>query len=287
MTTRRSFLKNAGGYMALASMTPAVASANAPEMRDSANEDLFKLGMAGYTFVHFNLDQALEMMKKTDVHYLCIKDFHLPYASTPEQIAAFHEKLKNSGVTGYAVGPIYMKTNQEVDNAFAYAKRVGVKLIIGVPNTELLPYVDKKVKEYDFRFAIHNHGPDIELYPNAISIHNAIKDLDSRIGFCFDMGHDKRNGDDPVADLQTYSKRIFDIHLKNVTAASKAGKTCELGRGVIDIPAFVQMLRKVKYSGSCSLEYEKDMKDPLAGIAESVGYFKGVCDASRSGKRKA
>ncbi len=273
--------------MALASMTPAVASANAPEMRDSANEDLFKLGMAGYTFVHFNLDQALEMMKKTDVHYLCIKDFHLPYASTPEQIAAFHEKLKNSGVTGYAVGPIYMKTNQEVDNAFAYAKRVGVKLIIGVPNTELLPYVDKKVKEYDFRFAIHNHGPDIELYPNAISIHNAIKDLDSRIGFCFDMGHDKRNGDDPVADLQTYSKRIFDIHLKNVTAASKAGKTCELGRGVIDIPAFVQMLRKVKYSGSCSLEYEKDMKDPLAGIAESVGYFKGVCDASRSGKRKA
>lgn len=286
MTTRRSFLKKAGGSVALATVTPAVmTSAATANTHKAPGEDLFKLGMAGYTFVHFNLDQALEMMKKTDVHYLCIKDFHLPLNSTPEQIAAFHEKLAQSGVTGYAVGPIYMKTTQEVDNAFAYAKRVGVKLIIGVPNTELLPYVDKKVKEYDFRFAIHNHGPDIALYPNAVSIYSAIKELDPRIGFCFDMGHDKRNGDDPVADLQTYAKRIFDIHLKNVTAATKEGKTCELGRGVIDIPAFVDMLRKVKYDGSCSLEYEKDMKDPLAGIAESVGYFKGVCDATR--KRKS
>jgi inosose dehydratase len=286
MTTRRSFLKSAGGSAALATMSPAaIASVNSAEQHTAPSEDLFKLGMAGYTFVNFNLDQSLEMMKKTDVHYLCIKDFHLPLTSTPEQITAFHEKLAKSGVTGYAVGPIYMKTTQEVDNAFAYAKRVGVKLIIGVPNTELLPYVDKKVKEYDFRYAIHNHGPDIALYPNAVSIYSAIKDLDARIGFCFDMGHDRRNGDDPVADLQTYAKRIFDIHLKNVTAASKEGKTCELGRGVIDIPAFVDMLRKVKYEGSCSLEYEKDMKDPLAGIAESVGYFKGVCDASR--KRKS
>lgn len=287
MTTRRTFLINAGGSIALASISPAVASAASSGSAKAASEDLFKLGMAGYSFVHFNLDQALEMMKKTDVHYLCIKDFHLPLNSNDEQIKAFHEKLKQSGVTGYAVGPIYMKTQEEIDNGFAYAKRVGVKLIVGVPNEELLPYVEKKVKEYDMRYAIHIHGPDIKLWPNASSVINAVKNLDPRIGLCFDMGHDARFGDDPIADLEKYAKRIFDIHLKNVTAASKEGKTCELGRGVIDIPAFVNMLRKIKYDGSCSLEYEKDMKDPLAGIAESVGYFKGVCDATKSGKRKA
>jgi len=54
-----------------------------------------------------------------------------------------------------------------------------------------------------------------------------------------------------------------------------------LSRGIIDIPRFVKTLRKVKYSGMCSLEYEKDMKDPLAGIAESVGYYKGVVDATK------
>lgn len=287
MATRRVFLKNASGSIALAGLSPSLGSLGAPEKNKAAGDDLFKLGMAGYSFVHFNLDQALEMMKKTDVHYLCIKDFHLALNSTDEQIKAFHEKLKQSGVTGYAVGPIYMKTQQEIDNGFEYAKRVGVKLIVGVPNEELLPYVEKKVKEYDMRYAIHIHGPDIKLWPNASSVINAVKNLDPRIGLCFDMGHDARFGDDPIADLEKYAKRIFDIHLKNVTAASKEGKTCELGRGVIDIPAFVAMLRKIKYDGSCSLEYEKDMKDPLAGIAESVGYFKGVCDATKSGKRKA
>lgn len=286
MTTRRTFLKNAGG-IALAGVTPTMAAVKAPESGKPASEDLFKLGIAGFSFVNFKLDQSLEMMKKVDAHYLCIKDFHLPYASTAEEIRAFHEKLKQSGVTGYAVGPIYMKTKEEIDNGFDYAKRVGVKLIVGVPNEDLLPHVDKKVKEYDMRYAIHIHGPDIKLWPNASSVINAVKNVDPRIGLCFDMGHDARYGDDPIADLEKYAKRIFDIHLKNVTAASKEGKTCELGRGVIDIPAFVSMLRKVKYDGCCSLEYEKDMKDPLAGIAESVGYFKGVCDASRAGKRKA
>ena len=246
-----------------------------------SDKELFKVSMAGYSFVKFDLDSSLKMMKRMDLHYLCIKDFHLPFNSTDEQIEAFHAKLKAANVIGYGVGPIYMKTQQEVDNAFVYAKRVGVKLIVGVPNIELLPYVDKKVKEYDFNFAIHLHGPDIELYPNAKNVIDHVKDLDPRIGMCLDIGHDARDGFDPVKDLKMYHKRVFDIHIKDITEASKAGTTCEMGRGVLDIPAFVKMLRKVKYSGACSLEFEKDINDPLAGLAESIGYFRGVIDATK------
>lgn len=100
----------------------------------------FNIGMAGYTFRHFDLDKTLETLQKTDVRYLCIKDFHLPLSSTDEEIEAFHAKLKDFGVKGYAVGPIYMKTKEEIDQAFDYAKRVGVNLIVGVPNYELLSY---------------------------------------------------------------------------------------------------------------------------------------------------
>ena len=255
--------------------------ANEPEKTQRDDGELFKVAIAGYTFVNFNLDETLKMMQEVDVHYLCIKDFHLPLNSTDEEIAAFHAKLAKYDVTGYAVGPIYMKTKEEVDKAFDYAKRVGVKLIVGVPNHELLPYVDKKVKEYDFKYAIHLHGPDIELYPHASDIYEHVKDLDPRIGMCLDIGHDARAGHDPIADLKKYSDRVFDIHMKNTTAATKAGKTGEIGRGIIDIPAFVRMLREVKYSGACSLEYERNMKAPLAGIAESIGYFRGVIDATK------
>src|SRR5690606_24696127 len=59
----------------------------------------FKVGIAGYTFVKFDLDKTLQTMKALDVHYLCIKDFHLPMTSTDEEIAAFHAKLKANEVT--------------------------------------------------------------------------------------------------------------------------------------------------------------------------------------------
>jgi sugar phosphate isomerase/epimerase len=246
-----------------------------PQPAPNASEK-FNVGMAGFSFAHFNLDQTLEMMEKCDVKYLCIKDFHLPLSSSDNEIADFHSKLKSKGVTGYAVGPIYMRTKEEVDNAFEYAKRVGVELIVGVPNKELLPYIDQKVKEYNFHYAIHLHGPDIELYPDADDVWKNVKDLDPRIGMCLDIGHDTRNGKDPVEDLRKYHTRVFDIHIKDVTGSSKEGYSVEIGRGIINIPAFVNMLREVEYTGMCSLEHERNMKDPLQGIAESIGYFRGV-----------
>ncbi len=243
--------------------------------------ETFKLGMAGYTFVNFDLDKTLETLKKCDVHYLCIKDFHLPVTSTYEEIKAFHAKLKSYSVTGYAVGPLYMKTKADIDKYFDYAKRVGVKTIVGVPAYELLPYVDKKVKEYDIKYAIHLHGPDINIYQDADEVWEKTKNLDRRIGMCLDIGHDTRNGKDPVADLKKYHTRVFDIHLKDVTAPTKLGYSVEVGRGIIDIPAFVKALREVGYTGVCSLEHERNMKDPFMGIAESIGYFRGVIEATK------
>lgn len=283
MNNRRTFIKRSLAGALLLS-TPNLSAANSMEAQDKVKQkkakpnDLFKLGMAGYTFVNFKLDQTLEVLERLDIRYLCIKDFHLPFKSTDQEIKDFHAKLAAKNVTGYAVGPIYMKTEEEVANAFEYAKRVGVKTIVGVPNVSLLPYVNQKVKEYDFKYAIHLHGPDIALYPDALDAWNHTKELDPRMGMCLDIGHDLRNGCDPVADLQKYHSRVFDIHIKDVTEASKAGVGIEIGRGEIDFPAFVKMLRKVKYNGVCSLEYEKNMKDPFLGIAESIGYFKAVVD---------
>ena len=98
------------------------------------------------------------------------------------------------------------------------------------------------------------------------------------MGICLDIGHNLRAGADPIRDLKRYRKRIFDIHIKDVTLPTKAGKAIELGRGIIDFRAFVKMLRRVDYKGALSLEYEKDMTDPFVGIAESIGYFRAVQD---------
>jgi sugar phosphate isomerase/epimerase len=278
--SRRTFFRHGLAGALMLGATPWLNAAAIEQIKPKGPKKTnpFRLGMAGYTFVHFDLDTTLKTMERLDVNYLCIKDFHLPLKSTDEEIKTFHAKCAAHNVTGYAVGPIYMKSETEIDNAFEYARRVGVKLIVGVPNYELLPYVDKKVKEYGFHFAIHLHGPDITTYPDATDVWEHTKDLDPRIGMCLDIGHDLRNGCDPVADLKKYHTRVFDMHIKDVTDSTKAGVAIEMGRGKIDLPALVRALREVNYTGSCSLEYEKDMKNPFLGIAESIGYFKALCD---------
>lgn len=278
--SRRSFFrKGLAGTLMLASAGLAKAGfPNVMNTKTAKAVNPFHLGMAGFTFLKFDLETTLKTLQRLDIHYLCIKDFHLPYDCTDEQIKELHAKCATYNVTGYAVGPINMKTKEEIDHAFEYAKRVGVKTMVGVPTYELLPYVDKKVKEYDFHYAIHLHGPDLAVFPDARDVWEHTKDLDPRIGICLDIGHDMRSGRDPVADLKKYHTRIFDMHIKDVTDSTKAGHSIELGRGKIDFPALVEMMREVNYTGMCSLEYEKDRNDPFLGIAESIGYFKAVSD---------
>jgi sugar phosphate isomerase/epimerase len=261
--------------------TSLIAQRRAHQQPPAETGESFKLGIAGYTFHKFDLLTTLETLKRCDVHYLCIKDFHLPVKSTEKEIAEFHDKLKAYEVTGYAVGPLYMKSKEDVDKYFDYAKRVGVKTIVGVPNYDLLPYVDEKVKEYGFNYAIHLHGPDIKIYQDADEVWKQTKDLDPRIGMCLDIGHDTRNGKDPVADMKKYHTRVFDVHLKDVTGANKKGYSVEVGRGIIDIAGFIKAMREVNYTGVISLEHERNMDNPFMGIAESIGYFRAMVKATR------
>ena len=243
---------------------------------ESKKPELFKLGIAGWTYFKVKLDPALDSMEKAGAHYLCIKSFHLPYDATPDQIAEFHTKLKTKGITGLAVGPVTMKSEAETDKMFEYAKRVGVKIMSAVPSFEMLPYVSKKAREYDIKVAIHNHGYGDKLYPTLQSIYEKVKDLDIRVGMCHDIGYTKQLGFDPVAETIKYATRIHDVHLKDIDSEGKDMKDTPVGRGIIDIPAFIKALRKTKYSGVVHLEYEKDPDDNLAGISESLGYFRGV-----------
>jgi inosose dehydratase len=275
MNNRRQFLKLAGTGVLAAGVSSVYSMPSMPVSVDKS-VNTFTLGMAGYTFKEFSVEKTIEIMKRIGVKNLSLKDFHMPMNSTQEQISAVIGKFNSAGINVYTVGVVYMKTQDSVDQAFEYARLAGVKMIVGAPDYALLPYVEKKIKTYDFKLAIHNHGPDNPLYPNATDIWNHIKDLDPRMGICIDIGHTTRDGQDPSVDIIKYKSRIFDMHIKDVTKATKEGSTIEMGRGIIDIPKVVETLRKIKYKGSCSLEFEKDMTDPVAGIAESIGYFKGV-----------
>ncbi len=217
----------------------------------------FELGLASYTCRKFDLAKTLEMTKRVGLKHIALKDVHLAMKSSPEQIKAVVAKVKEAGLDLYGGGVIYMRNEAEVNQAFEYAKAAGMRVIIGVAGPELLPLVDKKVKEYDIKVAIHNHGPGDKVYPMPETVYEKIKDLDKRIGLCNDIGHTIRAGVDPAASIEQFADRLLDIHIKDVTAADPKGGTIEVGRGVINIPQVIRTLVKINYTGMVSFEYEK------------------------------
>lgn len=241
----------------------------------------FKIGVAGYTYRSYDIDQTLAFLKSMEVHYLSVKDWWLPLDSTKEQMDAFKAKCREYNVEPYILGPIYMRSEAEVDRAFAYAERYGADVFIGVPNYELTDYMIKKVKDTGIKVAIHTHGPDGAPFPNIQKVAEVYKDPSLGIGCCMDLGHSVRMGEDIVKDIKKYKAWIYDIHIKDESEASKKGQTWEMGRGVMDFRPIVKVLRQIKYKGVVSLEFEKNGKNPHPGVAESIGYLRGVSDGTK------
>jgi inosose dehydratase len=273
-------MKAIGKGMAAASLSSFTLASPGCRATDAEKaQERLSLGMASYTFRKFPLEETLAMTQRLGLKKIAFKSFHLPLESTEEEIKAVARKVKEAGIELYGCGVVYMENEEEVHRAFKYAQAAGMKVIIGVPAHELLNLVDQKVKEYDIQVAIHNHGPTDKRYPTPESAYERIKDLDRRIGLCIDIGHTKRCGVDPSGSAWKFADRLLDVHIKDVSAATGEGTTVEIGRGVINIPRFIRTLLNLNYRGNASFEFEKDADDPLPGVAESVGYVRGVLAA--------
>lgn len=272
--TRGQFLKSAG-LTATASLT-ALSGLTTPASKITPVETNLKLGLASYTLRKFSLDEVINISKRLALSAIALKSMHMPLESSAEEIKSMSEKVRSAGLKLYGAGVIYMKTKEEVTSAFDYARTAGLEMIVGVPNHELLPQVNELVKKHNIKLAIHNHGPGDDLYSSPNDVHAKIKSLDKRIGFCIDIGHVVRIGQDPVPMIEKYKERLYDMHMKDVDKAERDGTSVEIGRGVIDIPAVIKSLKKINYQGYVAFEYEKDGDDPVSGLAESVGYVRGV-----------
>jgi len=277
--TRRRFLKLAGASAAsLATLhgTGRPSSAQEPAAKRQAPP---ALGLASYSTRKFTLDETLAIANRVGLEHLCLKAFHLPLSASAEECAAAREKVEAAGLTLYGGGVIRMADEEEARRAFDYAKAAGMRTIIGVPMPPVLPLVNELVRKHEIRVAIHNHGPGDKLYPTPESAMQRIKDLDRRIGLCIDVGHTVRAGACPIEDAKRFADRVHDIHMKDVSAAEPGAKEVEVGRGVVDVPGLMRTLIEIGYSGVVAFEYEKDPEDLLPGLAESVGYVRGVLAA--------
>jgi len=269
--SRRAFLGTAAGM--------AAASLLARESPASSRPRRLKVGLASYTLRKFSLDQAIDMCRAMDVHSITLKDVHLPMTATPDEIRAAVGKLGAAGIKLMGGGVIYMKNDEAaVRKAFDYAKTAGFPLIVGAPDPDAVPLVERFVREYDIPLAIHNHGPEDKAYPAPLDALKLIKDRDRRLGLCMDVGHTVRAGADPVRTVAEVGDRLMDLHVKDLRAASSESQV-EVGKGIVDFPGLVRALHQRSFAGHVALEYEINEDHPEVGIRESLAYLRGVVDA--------
>jgi len=272
--SRRHFIETAA-VPALAGLG-IVASPFAAAQTAESNKPKFRLGAASYTFRNFDRAKTIAMSQRAGFERICFKDMHLKMTATNAECAAATEECTKAGLSLYACGVVSMRNAAEVDNAFRYAQAAGMETIVAVPQPAVLPQVEDKVKETGIYIAIHNHGPGDLLYPASTDIMEKVEKFDKRIGVCLDVGHTVRLGLDPVEAIFECGERLLDIHLKDQSAATAQSQTLVCGQGIIDFPAIIRALIKINYQGVIGFEYEAEGKDPLPGLAESVGFVRGV-----------
>jgi sugar phosphate isomerase/epimerase len=237
------------------------------------------LGMASYTFRNFTRAQAIGFMKQLNLSELNAKDTkdHLPM--DPGEEAKALADYAAAGIKLHAAGTIYFPKDEDADirSKFEYAKRAGISVIVaGDPTPQILPRIEKFVKEYDVRFAIHNHGPEDKVWPSPLDVLKAVKDMDPRMGCCIDVGHCERAGTDVVQAIHEVGPRLFDMHIKDLTSFQSKESQVAVGQGIMPIRGIFEALIATGYKGFVDLEYEIHGDDPMPGVIESFAFMRGV-----------
>jgi sugar phosphate isomerase/epimerase len=254
-----------------------------PPSSPDGRENGLRLGVASYSLRTIPLDETISTLLALRVKNTALFRNHCNWeTASVEECRAVGAKLKAAGLNLSGSGVVNLPNDEaKCRQAFENVRAAGMQSMVCKPELAALPLVEKLAREFDQKLAIHNHGPEDKVYPTPDVIWNAVKSLDSRIGLCIDVGHTARFGDDPVVAIKKYASRVYDVHLKDSVAVIGAHRDVpvEVGAGRLDIRGMLRVLLEIKYNGVVAFEYEKAAGNPVIGLAESVGYVRGVLAA--------
>jgi sugar phosphate isomerase/epimerase len=276
--SRRDFARS--GAIAAAALAAAPSDVFAlTQQHVPAADSPIHFGVASYTFRNFTRAQMIAFLKQLNVLALNAKDVkdHLP--TDPQQQAVAVADYATAGLKLHAAGTIYFPKDEDADirSKFEYCKRAEIPVIVaGDPAPETLPRIEKFVKEYDIRFAIHNHGPEDKLWHSPLDVLKAVKNLDPRMGCCIDVGHTARAGADVVQSIREAGTRLFNVHMKDLTSFQSKESQVAVGEGAMPVKKIFDALIAMKYQGFVDLEYEIHPDDPMPGVIASFAYMRGA-----------
>jgi len=276
--TRRAFINRTLTVAAAAGATwfdvPRILADLSPARKKSIRKyGGFQMGIQSYSLRAFGVDGALDKIQELGLHWVEFFRAHYPQTGDRIKIQEMNDKLARRDISISAHGvQSFTKDHRKNELFFKFAKLAGIRNISANPQPDSFESLDRLVKQYDIRIAIHNHGPT-HLYDRAKDVHKAVQKWDKRIGFCADLGHYIRSGDDPVEVIHLLGDRLYGVHLKDDSeVGQRRGKSVILGTANLDVLGVMKALKKVKFpaDGALSLEYEENPKDPMDDIRQCL-----------------
>ena len=258
------------------------------------------MGCQAYTFNRFTAFEAIEKTASAGgkvIEFYPGQRFSMEDGAlkldqnlSDENIAKLKAKLEKHGLMGVNFGVVggFGSDESAARKVFEFAKKMGFPAITIEPKIEGMDLIDKLIKEYDIRVAIHNHprkpkDPSYMLWDPSYVL-SIVKDRDSRFGACADIGHYVRSGIKPVDALRILKGRVMSCHLKDLSEFAPSGHDMPFGEGVSDIPAVLDELRKQDFVGNISIEYEYNWDHSVPDVAQCIGFIRGYGAGASSKK---
>lgn len=233
----------------------------------------WELGFQAYTFRMFTFFEAVDRSAALGLKVIEAypgqrvskeHDARFGPGMSDEVVQAVKKKLKSAGVRLANYGVTGIPGDEAAARKFFdWAKMMGIETIV----TESAPaFLDKLCNEYKINAAFHNH-------PNSWppdKVLNACKGKSKRMGACADTGHWMRRKIVPLEAVRKLRGRIISFHFKDLSQYG-SGHDVPWGTGKGDVKAVLAEMRKQKFKGVFSIEYEH--RFTMADLAQCVKYF--------------
>jgi len=278
--------------MILFLLTPVVVCGGTAEKKtdyDKIKIRRMPVAMQCWTFHRFSFFETLKKVEKLGIKYLeaypgqvldkKTPDLRFHHTMAEDQIKMVKQKIKEHGITLVSYGVVGFKNDEaDMKQVFDFAREMGIRTIMTEPAFDDYSLIEKMVKKYNIKVAIHNHPkPTRYALPETVLKH--IKGRDPRIGVCADTGHWMRSGVCPIKALQMLKGRIVNVHLKDLNAfGDKKAFDVPFGQGKAHIRDILAELTRQDYRGFLAVEHEneKELDNPSPSIKKGIDYIKRI-----------
>ncbi|MBO2543591.1 sugar phosphate isomerase/epimerase [Salegentibacter sp. BDJ18] len=250
--------------------------------QQNSNKELdWKLGAQAYTFKNFTFAEALNKISSIDLKYVEAYpgqeignsiEGTMHYGMNANTKKKVKKLLNSKGIQLVAYGVVSGENEADWKELFEFAQDMGIDIITSEPEKEDLDMVNRLAREYNIKVALHNHPkPSTYWHPNTV-----LEALEGRenIKACADVGHWIRSGLNPVESLKKLEGQIASLHFKDLNEKSRDAHDVPWGTGISDVEAMLKELKRQKFGGLFSIEYEHNWDNSLPEIEKSVDYFK-------------